>query len=94
MNALLFLIPISLLMGLTALVACIWSLRSNQNEDPEGAKYRIFGEDFIDDLSAEAKQSGTDSGHTSQKVDTFQKTLSKDGNTVLKSADVSSARYA
>lgn len=47
MNALLFLIPISLLMGVTALAACIWSLRSKQNEDPEGAKYRILGEDSI-----------------------------------------------
>jgi cbb3-type cytochrome oxidase maturation protein len=62
MNALLFLIPISLLMGLTALAACIWSLRSKQNEDPEGAKYRIFGEELIESPYVDPKSSVQASG--------------------------------
>ncbi|NRB05644.1 MAG: cbb3-type cytochrome oxidase assembly protein CcoS [Rhodobacteraceae bacterium] len=42
-----FLIPISILMGLIALGACIWSLKAGQNADPEGARYRIFGDDTL-----------------------------------------------
>lgn len=42
MNGVLVLIPIALLLGLTGLVAFLWSLRSGQFEDPDGAAMRIL----------------------------------------------------
>lgn len=46
MNALLLLIPAALLLGLLGLAAFLWSLRSGQFEDVEGAASRIlFDED-------------------------------------------------
>lgn len=46
MTGLLFLVPIALLMGICALVAFLWSLRSGQYEDLEGASQRIFEDDL------------------------------------------------
>jgi cbb3-type cytochrome oxidase maturation protein len=40
-----FLIPIALFLGLLGLVAFIWSLKSNQYEDLEGAAQRILSDD-------------------------------------------------
>ncbi|BAK68508.1 nitrogen fixation protein FixS [Sphingobium sp. SYK-6] len=45
MNGLLFLIPVALLLGLTGLVAFLWSLRAGQFDDPDGAAMRILIED-------------------------------------------------
>ena len=45
MNSLLFLIPVALLMGFAGLVAFIWSLRTNQYDDLEGAAWRILDDD-------------------------------------------------
>lgn len=45
MNALAFLIPISLLLGLAGLTAFFWSLRSGQYEDLQGAAERILLDD-------------------------------------------------
>lgn len=45
MSAVLFLIPIALLLGLGALAAFLWALRSGQYEDLEGAAHRILNED-------------------------------------------------
>lgn len=42
MTVLAWLIPIALVMGGAALVAFIWSLRSGQFDDMEGAAYRIL----------------------------------------------------
>lgn len=47
MTVLLYLIPIALLLGVLALAAFIWSLRSGQYDDLEGASLRIL----IDDSS-------------------------------------------
>jgi cbb3-type cytochrome oxidase maturation protein len=44
-NGLLFLIPIALLLGLTGLVAFLWSLKSGQFDDPDGAAMRILIDD-------------------------------------------------
>lgn len=49
MTGLLFLVPIALLMGIGALLAFLWSLRSGQYEDLDGASERIFEEDLNDD---------------------------------------------
>lgn len=42
MNVLVFLIPISLILGGLGLAAFIWSLKSSQYEDPEGSAERIL----------------------------------------------------
>jgi len=47
MTVLLYLIPIALALGLTGLVAFLWSLRSGQYDDMEGASMRVL---FDDDL--------------------------------------------
>lgn len=45
MNSLIFLIPLALLLGGAALVAFLWSLRSGQYEDLDGAAERILIDD-------------------------------------------------
>ena len=44
-----FLIPIALALGLTALAAFLWSLRSGQYDDLDGAAHRILHDDSDDD---------------------------------------------
>lgn len=48
MNALLYLIPIALFLGLLSLAAFGWCLTNGQHEDLEGDSYRIL--DDGDDL--------------------------------------------
>lgn len=45
MDVLLYLIPIALLLGLGGLVAFLWSLKSGQYDDLDGAAYRILFDD-------------------------------------------------
>jgi cbb3-type cytochrome oxidase maturation protein len=45
MNALLFLIPMALLLGLAGLAAFLWALRSGQFDDLDGAAHRILFDD-------------------------------------------------
>ena len=45
MNALIFIIPVALMLGGGGLVAFIWSLRSGQFDDPAGAAARILNDD-------------------------------------------------
>ena len=45
MNGVLFLIPIALVLGLSGLVAFMWSLRNGQFDDPDGAAVRILIDD-------------------------------------------------
>lgn len=45
MNALVFLIPIALGLGGLGLAAFLWSLRSGQYEDLEGASWRVLDDD-------------------------------------------------
>jgi cbb3-type cytochrome oxidase maturation protein len=45
MSILLFLIPAALLLGLLGLAAFMWSLRSGQYDDLEGAAERILFDD-------------------------------------------------
>ena len=42
MNGLVFLIPVALLLGLSGLAAFLWSLRSGQFDDLDGAAVRIL----------------------------------------------------
>jgi cbb3-type cytochrome oxidase maturation protein len=45
MNSLIFLIPLALILGCVGLGAFMWSLRSGQYEDLEGAAERILSDD-------------------------------------------------
>ncbi|MCB9983696.1 MAG: cbb3-type cytochrome oxidase assembly protein CcoS [Rhodospirillales bacterium] len=45
MSILIYLIPIALFLGLLGLGAFIWSLKSGQYEDLEGAAHRILFDD-------------------------------------------------
>ena len=47
MNVLVYLVPMALLLGLTGLAAFLWSLRSGQYDDVEGAALRILEDDDI-----------------------------------------------
>jgi cbb3-type cytochrome oxidase maturation protein len=47
-SALLYLIPIALFLGLLGLAAFLWSLRSGQYEDLDGAAERILFDDDED----------------------------------------------
>ncbi len=48
MTVLIYLIPISLLLGLLGLGAYLWALRSGQFDDMEGAANRILFDDEDD----------------------------------------------
>lgn len=45
MNLLIFLIPVALGLGLLGLGAFLWSLKSGQYDDPDGAAERILHDD-------------------------------------------------
>lgn len=45
MNDFLFLVPISIAMGVIGLIAFLWSLRCDQYDDLDGAAYRVLDED-------------------------------------------------
>ena len=42
MNTLIFLIPIALFLGALGLGAFLWSLKSGQSDDVEGAAWRVL----------------------------------------------------
>ncbi len=46
MNVLAYLIPISLFLGGVGLVAFVYTVRSNQYEDPEGDSRRILSDEY------------------------------------------------
>lgn len=52
MDALVLLVPLALLLGLVGLAAFLWSLRSGQYEDLDGAASRIL----FDDVPGERRQ--------------------------------------
>lgn len=45
MNILIYLIPIALFLGFVGLIAFIWSLKSGQYDDLDGAAHRILIDD-------------------------------------------------
>ena len=47
MNVLIYLVPLALMLGLTGLVAFLWSLKGGQNDDLDGAAVRILPDDDI-----------------------------------------------
>jgi cbb3-type cytochrome oxidase maturation protein len=48
MSVLLYLVPAALGLGLIGLAAFLWSLRSGQYDDLDGAALRILGDDDIE----------------------------------------------
>ena len=48
MNVLIYLVPMALLLGLTGLVGFLWSLKSGQYDDLDGAALRILPDDDIE----------------------------------------------
>ncbi len=57
MNVLVILVPSSLILGLGALIAFVWTIRNNQYEDMEGDAHRILLDDARD---AGPPDAGTD----------------------------------
>ena len=49
MNVLIFLVPLALGLGLTGLAAFLWTLRSGQYDDMDGAALRILPDDDLKD---------------------------------------------
>jgi cbb3-type cytochrome oxidase maturation protein len=47
-NVLVFLVPMALLLGLTALFGFLWSLRHGQYDDMEGAAHRVLDDSDVD----------------------------------------------
>ncbi|MGE0231831.1 MAG: cbb3-type cytochrome oxidase assembly protein CcoS [Flavobacteriaceae bacterium] len=58
MNILLVLIPIALLLGLVGLAAFLWSMKSGQFDDLDGAALRVLSDDDL----PEASRPGDDTG--------------------------------
>jgi cbb3-type cytochrome oxidase maturation protein len=48
MNVLIYLVPLALLLGLTGLAAFLWSLRTGQYDDLDGAALRILPDDDVE----------------------------------------------
>jgi len=48
MNVLIYLVPVALGLGLTGLAAFLWSLRSGQYDDIDGAALRILPDDDLE----------------------------------------------
>ena len=49
MNVLIFLVPLALVLGLTGLAAFLWTLRTGQYDDIDGAALRILPDDDLKD---------------------------------------------
>ncbi len=47
MNVLVYLVPMALMLGLTGLAAFLWSLKSGQYDDMEGAALRMLSDDDV-----------------------------------------------
>jgi cbb3-type cytochrome oxidase maturation protein len=61
MNSLFFLVPIALVMGIVGLLAFLWSMRSGQYEDLDGAAERVLL-DVEDDKPLTAEEEDLPSG--------------------------------
>lgn len=49
MNVLVYLVPLALLLGLGGLFAFLWSLKSGQYDDLDGAAVRVLSDDDLPD---------------------------------------------
>ena len=55
MSSLIFLVPLALLLGGAALAAFLWSLKSGQYEDLDGAAERILLDDKDDHITTDER---------------------------------------
>jgi cbb3-type cytochrome oxidase maturation protein len=51
LNVLVYLVPMALALGLTGLVAFLWSIRARQYDDLEGAALRVLCDDDVEQAS-------------------------------------------
>lgn len=56
MNVILFLLPIALSLGALGLIAFLWSLRTGQYEDIDGAALRVLEDDDVRDGAARQRE--------------------------------------
>lgn len=56
MEVLIYLIPIALFLGLLGLIGFLWSLKSGQYDDLEGAKWRILDDDDLPEDEKPARE--------------------------------------
>ena len=47
MDVLIYLVPMALMLGLSGLAAFMWSLRSGQYDDVQGAAVRVLSDDDV-----------------------------------------------
>jgi cbb3-type cytochrome oxidase maturation protein len=60
MNVLVYLVPAALLLGLIGLAGFMWSLKTGQYEDLEGAAWRILEDDDIEMAPEDAADGARD----------------------------------
>ena len=70
MNVLIWLIPVALGLGLIGLIGFLWTMKSGQFDDIDGAAYRILLDDDkpIPDQASEAKESADGDGDGSKSL--------------------------
>jgi cbb3-type cytochrome oxidase maturation protein len=73
MDVLGYLIPASLFLGGLGLAAFVWSLRSDQYDDPEGDSRRILTGEY-DDRPKESADGATAAGETGADEDVGRRT--------------------
>jgi len=61
MTALLLLVPAALFLGFLGLIAFLWSLKTGQYEDPQGAAMRILIDDEAVDQPSETREDASSS---------------------------------
>lgn len=54
MNVLVYLLPLALALGLGGLFAFLWSLRSGQYDDLDGAAVRVLSDDDLTETAGQA----------------------------------------
>lgn len=64
MSVLLYLVPAALSLGLLGLVAFLWSLRSGQYDDIEGAAVRVLSDDDLHEAAHERPDRNALTGET------------------------------
>lgn len=64
MSALLWLIPIALILGISALFAFIWALKAGQFDDPRGDGYRVLESEDYPLLDPEEHSSSASREHS------------------------------
>ncbi|RXH03439.1 MULTISPECIES: cbb3-type cytochrome oxidase assembly protein CcoS [Bradyrhizobium] len=62
MEVIVFLVPLALLLGVIGLLAFLWSLKSGQFDDLDGAAWRAIAEDAIESPSLQPKVRSTAAG--------------------------------